>query len=345
MLLRSVDGSQPAVFAEGMKHFPPLRLQVVDDTFASSVSVTNHASVANSENVASNASVSNNPNITTSVKEAMGVDREARRLRGSAIIDDLIELAYGDMRVAFSIWVEFFPRAWLTLTEKEHLRLTLALSHFLASDIPFVQRGISTHLMWEEVDRDYKQWGNSVPLAFTSQACSRYGSIPFTNGVQALLESVLRCDPQPRLAPVLLLNLTKTYGCGSQASLLLESGLKECVDKREKDIYSRCLYDVYLELKEEDAAASMITSLPYPELHNGMVLERFGKYQTAQIAYLEGLRNQEVVNSIDALMTVKARWKECALNLKQWIPLFEYGKLNRDLWLLLDCYGKSNIWE
>ena len=103
MLLRSVDGSQPAVFAEGMKHFPPLRLQVVDDTFASSVSVTNHASVANSENVASNASVSNNPNITTSVKEAMGVDREARRLRGSAIIDDLIELAYGDMRVAWSI--------------------------------------------------------------------------------------------------------------------------------------------------------------------------------------------------------------------------------------------------
>lgn len=49
-----------------------------------------------------------------SVQEAMAVEEQAARLCGGAIIEDLIELAYGDMRVAHSIWVEYFPRAWLT---------------------------------------------------------------------------------------------------------------------------------------------------------------------------------------------------------------------------------------
>ena len=279
-----------------------------------------------------------------SVQEAMAVEEQAARLCGGAIIEDLIELAYGDMRVAHSIWVEYFPRAWLTFSRDEQLRLAQALMRFLASDIPFAQRGVSTHPMWEEVDRDYKQWGATPALPFTAQARSRYGSLPCTNGVQTLLEGVLRCEPQPRLAPVLLLNLAKTYGCAPQASLLLESGLREC-EPDERPVYQRCLRQVYLELKEEDAAAAMVTALPYPELHNGMVLERFGRFQTAQVAYLEGLRNQEVVNSAEALTTVKERWKECALNLRQWVPLFEFAKLNRDLWLLLECYSKSNIWE
>ena len=314
VLLRSVDGSCAVTFTPGMKHFPSLRVCPAQDA------------------------------TPRSVTEAMSVEEKAARLRGAAIIEDLIELAYGDMRTAHSIWVEYFPRAWLTFSREEQQRLAQALTRFLASDIPFVQRGVSTHPMWEEVDRDYKQWGDAPALPFTAQARSRYGSIPCTNGVQVLLEGVLRCEPQPRLAPVLLLNLAKTYGCAPQASLLLEAGLKEC-EPRERSVYQRCLRQVYLELKEEDAAAAMVTALPYPELHNGMVLERFGRFQTAQVAYLEGLRNQEVVNSVEALTVVKERWKACALNLRQWIPLFEFAKLNRDLWLLLECYSKSNIWE
>ena len=283
--------------------------------------------------------------MSATLRTALEFERDANTASFDTCLEDLIELAYADMRIAYRLWVELFPVVWSTLIASQQCALTEALSRFLASDIHFIQQGVSPHLMWEELDRDFKQWHVPTSLPYAMQANSRYGSIPCTNGTQALLEGVLRAVPQPRLAPVLLLNLAKTYGCGPQASLLLESGLRDCVDAKERKVYQRCLQQVYLELKEEDAAASMITSLPYPELHNGMVLERFGKYQTAQIAYLEGLRNQEVVNSIDALMTVKARWKECAMNLKQWIPLFEYGKLNRDIVLLLECYGKCNIWD
>ena len=278
------------------------------------------------------------------LKTLLSFQQHALATSFDSFLEDLVELCYADMRIAFRVWEEFLPVVWRHMARDEQLRLTQALTRFLASDIPFLQRGVSTHLMWEELDRDYKQWHAPAVMPYGVQARSRYGSIPCTNGVQALLEGVLCCEPQPRLAPVLLLNLAKMYGCAPQASLLLESGLRDC-EARERSVYLRCLRQTYEELKEEDAAAAMVTCLPYPELHNGMVLERFGRFQTAQVAYLEGLRNQEVVNSAEALTVVKERWKECALNLRQWIPLFEYGKLNRDIVLLLECYGKCNIWD
>ena len=98
-------------------------------------------------------------------------------------------------------------------------------------------------------------------------------------------------------------------------------------------------------MQETDALAAMLNETPIPQLRNGMVLERFGKPQAAELAYLEGLRNQSVVGSLDALETLQERWKECASNLRKWNALFEYGKMNHDYWVLLDCYGKSNIWE
>ena len=79
-------------------------------------------------------------------------------------------------------------------------------------------------------------------------------------------------------------------------------------------------------MQEYDALAAMLNETPISELRNGM-------------------RNQSVVGSLDALEILEERWKECAYNLKKWKLLFEYGKMNHDIWLLLDCYGKCNIWE
>ena len=89
----------------------------------------------------------------------------------------------------------------------------------------------------------------------------------------------------------------------------------------------------------------MIKAMKLPELHNGIVLERFGRYNTAQLAYLKGLRNQKLIESADALRTLEERWKECAYNLRLYQLLFTYGKLNNDHIVLSHCFTRVNKWE
>ena len=204
---------------------------------------------------------------------------------------------------------------------------------------------VTSSLDWEDFDRNYKLWGSTAPLPYTSQVRSSYGTIPASTCLHALLDSLLRCNPLPHFSPSLLVNLADNYGCGPQVSLLLEAYLKETINDKEKSFYVKSLQKVYLIINEDDAYASSIRSLPVPEFRNGMTLERYNKAQAAQLAYFEGLRNTTIINSIDLLNLLQERWKACALNLRQWKLLFEYGKLNRDILLLLDCFGKNNIWE
>lgn len=89
----------------------------------------------------------------------------------------------------------------------------------------------------------------------------------------------------------------------------------------------------------------MIKAMKLPEFHNGVVLERFGRYNTAQYAYLKGLRNQKLIESADALRTLEERWKECAYNLHMHRLLFAYGKLNNDHVVLSYCFTRVNHWE
>ena len=151
--------------------------------------------------------------------------------------------------MSFRLWVDLFPVAWSSFTIEEQKALTAGLSKLLASDIHGIQQNVSSHALWEELDKDYKQWGASTSHPFAFQANSCYGTIPVTNGLQAVLEAVLRCSPQPRLPPTLLLHLTKTYGCGPQASLLLEAGLREATDTAEKKAYRQCLKAAFVSVQ------------------------------------------------------------------------------------------------
>ena len=94
-----------------------------------------------------------------------------------------------------------------------------------------------------------------------------------------------------------------------------------------------------------DSLAAMLTIPQLPELVNGQTLERYGEMQAAETAYLECLRNECTLRNRELLEIVQDRWKECAYNLRKWNVLFEYGKMNHDYWLLMDCYAKSNIWK
>ena len=80
------------------------------------------------------------------------------------------------------------------------------------------------------------------------QAPTAYGTLPVTNGLQAFLDAIVRCSPQPRLSPVLLLHLAKMYGCGTQATILLKAGLSEARIPKEQSAYRYCLRQLYVRL-------------------------------------------------------------------------------------------------
>lgn len=288
------------------------------------------------------------------IKQISSAIRKSETLQQSEIVESVQELAYGDFRVASwcaqgrevkrSLWVDAFPLIWSRFSREEQTELTHSIVKFLSLDM-HTKLGSSLHSRWEELDKDYKQWGVSLPLPFCQQATSRYGSLDATSGVQVLLDSFIRCEPLPHIPPVLLLYLTKHYVGGSQPSILLEKMIAECEDPREKQVYLRCLYEIYRSLNEKDACAAMVKSMEIPELHNGAVLQSFGNFQVAQVAYLEGLRNERVINNSEALWIMEDCWKECALRLCQWRVLLEYIKLNVRSNLTLYCFEKANLWR
>ena len=249
------------------------------------------------------------------------------------------------MMYYYSLWVLFFPLAWKSLSKQHQIEVITYISKFLAADIHYEQRDLSMHLIWEEFDKDYKQWACSTSIPFTIQEQSRYGSLPITHSIQAILESLLHCDPLPRLAPSLLLYLSENFGCASYCSVYLERIMNEDLNEKDAAIYSSSLKKIYDILNEKDVSATFTRSLPYREFHNGITLERYNCLETAQLCYYEGLNNPAIFNDSSRLLLLQERWKECALNLKQWVSLFEYGKLNQDMLLLVDCYYKCNKWE
>ena len=143
-----------------------------------------------------------------------------------------------------SIWIDLFPAAWSSFSPSVQHAIVAALNKFLAFDIHTFQTSISTYALWEDIDKEFKPWAlsqASTTLPFTTQSPSLYGTLPVTTSLQAILEALVRCSPQPRLPPVLLLHLVKSYGCGQQATLLMERGWREARVDAEKRAYEQCL--------------------------------------------------------------------------------------------------------
>ena len=194
LLLRAFDGGALLKLDPAMRHFPALRVVVDgvgvdngDDTnhvngsdYADNGNDTNHVNGADN---ADNGNDTNNPNGTntdtntpTCVYNALTLEQTASLTTVGDLTADLIELAYGDMRIAYKssllptmtrrLWIDLFPRAWSSFSETERVALVAGFTKFLASDSHTFHRNVSTSALWEELDKDYKQWGASTPLPF-----------------------------------------------------------------------------------------------------------------------------------------------------------------------------------
>ena len=260
LLLRAFDLRALLRLDPAMRHFPALRVVVdgMNGSINGSVNGSLNGSLNGSVNETITAPANTPTNTPTCVRNALALERNASLTTVGDVVEDLIELAYGDMRIAYKspflptptrrLWIDLFPRAWSAFSEEEHVALVAGFTRFLASDSHSLNQSVSTYALWEELDKDYKQWGASTALPFAAQAPSCYGNIPVTNGLQAVLEALLRCSPQPRLPPTLLLQLAKQYGCGPQATVLLEQGMGEATDAAERKAYRRCLKSAFVRI-------------------------------------------------------------------------------------------------
>lgn len=241
----------------------------------------------------------------------------------------------------------FFPLSWTLFSPQQQRQLTQSLSHFLACDIHYNNQGSTAIFSWEELDREHKQWGNEGSLPFCTQTTSPYSTIPITGSIEALLESILRCQPQPRFSPTLLQFLARQYSCGPQVSVLLEQGINQCASEKELLLYKRCLTHVYSTMNEKDTSASFIRSLSNQNLRDGMTLECYNQFQSAQLRYLEIFNDEAALKSLPMLHLTEAqeRWKACTQKMGQWQLLASFAKLNSEYWYFVDFYYRTCQWK
>lgn len=326
VLLTSEEWLQEVRLANTMKHFPKIHFMKVEDD-----KTKQH------------------------LQEVIDMIKLASHVNMRDCLDDLIELGYADVRIAYrfvkllcftySLWVMFFPLSWSFCTSQQQMELSRALSQYFANDLHYENKSTNVSLLWEELDSEKKPWSNHYAIPFRKQEQSAYGTTPVSLSLEAVLEGIIRCDPQPTLSPTLLLFVASHLNCGPQVSVLLETGLKECTSAKDRQVYQHCLDQMYDLLNEKDASVSSVRSLPHQSLHNGVILERYNKFQQAQACYMDAMSSSESDMDLHLCQFMQERWKLCTQNLGQWNVLFEYARMNEDFYVMARCFFRNSMWQ
>lgn len=223
----------------------------------------------------------------------------------------LRELAYADANVAYHLWVLIFPIVWVTLQKEEQVSLAKPI-------IALLSKGY------------HKKQQASRP-----------------NVVQALLEGIHLCHPQPRMPSELIKYIGKTYNAWHISLALLESHVMLFMNEPK---CSESLAELYRLLNEEDISCGLwkrrsITA----ETRAGLSLVQHGYWQQAQslfyqamIKATQGTYNNTVPKAEMCLW--EEQWLHCASQLSQWDALADFGKSVENYEVLYDCLWKAPDW-
>lgn len=223
----------------------------------------------------------------------------------------LRELAFADANVAYHLWVLIFPIVWVTLQKEEQVSLAKPI-------IALLSKGY------------HKKQQASRP-----------------NVVQALLEGIHLCHPQPRMPSELIKYIGKTYNAWHISLALLESHVMLFMNEPK---CSESLAELYRLLNEEDISCGLwkrrsITA----ETRAGLSLVQHGYWQQAQslfyqamIKATQGTYSNTVPKAEMCLW--EEQWLNCASQLSQWDALADFGKSVENYELLYDCLWKAPDW-
>eukprot|EP00252_Welwitschia_mirabilis_P021819 TRINITY_DN5712_c0_g1_i1.p1 TRINITY_DN5712_c0_g1~~TRINITY_DN5712_c0_g1_i1.p1 ORF type:complete len:3567 (+),score=681.06 TRINITY_DN5712_c0_g1_i1:1467-10703(+) len=236
---------------------------------------------------------------------------ETSKLQVADLVYPLRELAQIDANVAYHMWVLVFPIVWATLRKEEQITLAKPVITLLSKD-------------YHSKQKDKRP-----------------------NVVQALLEGLSLCQPQPKIPSELIKFLGKTYNAWHIAVSLLESHVMIFLNEPR---CSESLAELYRMLNEEDVRYGLwkrrqITA----ETKAGLSLVQHGYWQRAQDLFYQamskatqGTYNNSVPKAEMCLW--EEQWLSCARQLSQWDVLVDFGKSVENYEILLDCLWKVPDW-
>lgn len=225
------------------------------------------------------------------------------------LVVPLIELAQADPNVAYNLWVLLIPPIWMALREDEQLALAKSMVALLSKDYHKKQR-----------------------------ACR-------PNVVQALLEGIQLCHPQPRLPSELIKYIGKTFNAWNIALNMLETHAMLFLSDSK---CSESLDELYHLLHEEDMRCGLWRKRSVTaETRAGLSLVQHGYWQHAQSLFCQAMgkatRGTYTVSKGEMCLW-EEQWLNCSRQLGQWDALADFGKLVENYDILLDCLWKLPDW-
>lgn len=227
------------------------------------------------------------------------------------LVIPLRELSHTDPNVAYHLWVLVFPIVWVTLHKEEQVALAKPMIALLSKDY-------------------HKRQQAARP-----------------NVVQALLEGLHLCHPQPRMPSELIKYIGKTYNAWHIALALLESHVMLFMNETK---CSESLAELYRLLHEEDMRCGLWKKRSTTaETRAGLSLVQHGYWQRAQglffqamVKATQGTYNNTVPKAEMCLW--EEQWINCAVQLSQWDVLADFGKTTENYEILLDTLWKVPDW-
>eukprot|EP00899_Mesostigma_viride_P026573 jgi/Mesvir1/70/Mv13673-RA.2 len=233
-------------------------------------------------------------------------------LRVVDLVLPLRELAHMDTHLAHHLWVLVFPIVWATLQKDEQVTLakpTIAL-----------------------LSKEYHE--------------KQQGKRP--NVVQALLEGISLCQPQPKIPSELIKFLGKTYNAWHIAIPLLESHVQ--LFPREARCF-HALAELYRKLNEEDMLFGLWKRrCQTEETRAGLSFVQHGFYPQAQEVFYKAMSAAQAAGAAAAVTKMELclweeQWLECAKKLNQWDVVTEFARAVDHTDLMLDSLWRVPDWQ
>uniref|UniRef100_A0A0K2TN82 Transformation/transcription domainassociated proteinlike [Nasonia vitripennis] n=1 Tax=Lepeophtheirus salmonis TaxID=72036 RepID=A0A0K2TN82_LEPSM len=254
------------------------------------------------------------------------------------------QLCHMDHNLAEDIWLNFFPRVWSVLADKQREALAQEIIPFICSGAHVIQKDCQL------------------------------------SALNTFVEALSRCKPSIAIKPALIKYLAKSHNLWHRGTLMLESiafdGLSSPIIKPRKELSNSdyeieansttsltlhqeatdALSEMYSLLKEEDMWAGLWQKkAKYTETNIAIAYEQQGYFEQAQGAFelaMTKYRNDYGMTPSPVSISQEVRlwedhWLRSSKELNQWELLLEYGNLkgiNNPLLVLESAWRVPN-WQ
>jgi transformation/transcription domain-associated protein len=241
----------------------------------------------------------------------------------SVLLGPLRHLVRVDEELAHSIWIDLFPKLWISQTGRQRHDLTKALIPLLSKEYHIKQAELRP------------------------------------NVIQTLLDGICECTPVLQVPPQLLQYLGKSYNAWHSAIELLKlpvypvkSGSNINTTQEEDKIregFYDSLVDLYSCLEEDDMVYGLWRNrCLFQETNAALSYEQIGMWSQAQTLYEAAqtkARSGVMPFSESEYNLWEAKWVECAERLQQWDILADLSKNESDSSLMLESAWRLSDWQ